>query len=408
MIASDAAECILPASERTDGPSMRDAHCPICGQTAGLELQLRFGAKLQLPVEIDLRHCGKDNFLFVAGGRQSEYDQYYASNVNDSCHQEVAHGEVRSPISKLQCAHLVDALDQFFGPPRKVLDFGCGGASLLLELASSFPSSSFFGFEPGPAAQTASHRAKLLGLTNLTFGSLDEVSAFGPYDLVIASHVIEHVLDFDLFELLGGILTESGMLYIEVPDALQYPTQSRLEFLYYFDRLHVNHFTPQSLGRLAARYCFGYVKHFEYAFPYRDGGDYPALGMILRKGGETVDLPSPGILDSARRYIRQEKQRAEDVAKLLAGFEGVLVWGAGDNFYRSAGNGGPLGDLRNMVILDRRSCEVVAGEQTYRTMDPLSGIRGYGWPVIVTVSEGRSEISRQIADIDPDRRVLFI
>ncbi len=37
--------------------SMRDAQCPICGQITNLELQLRFGAKMLLPLCADLRHC---------------------------------------------------------------------------------------------------------------------------------------------------------------------------------------------------------------------------------------------------------------------------------------------------------------------------------------------------------------
>jgi SAM-dependent methyltransferase len=296
----------------------------------------------------------------------------------------------------------------FFARPRRVLDFGCGGASLLLELASRFPSSSFVGFEPGPTAATALKHARLLDLKNLTMAGLDQATGLGPYDLVIVSHVIEHVLDFDLFELLRDLLAESGILYIEIPNPLQYESHERREFLYYFDRLHVNHFTPQALAGLAGRHGFGYLSHFEYAFPYRDGGEYPALGMVLRKGGDIVDLASPSILDAATRYVAKEQKRAEQVAKALSEFDGVLVWGAGDNFYRSAANGGPLCGLRNMVVLDRRPREIVVGDRVHQAIDPQTGIRSFNWPVVVTVSEGKNEISRQVAEIDPERRVVFV
>ena len=388
--------------------SARNANCPICGQATEGDLRLRFGPKMQLPVEVELRHCRRDNFLFVAGGRQSDYDQYYARVANDSCHQELSAGAVRSPISELQNRHLVAALEGFFAAPRKVLDFGCGQAGLLIELATHFPSSDFFGFEPGPAKQTASRHAAILGLNNLSVTGLEESSARGPYDLVIASHVVEHLLDLDLLRLLHGFLPQNGLLYVEVPDSLHYEAYQRTEFLYYFDRLHVNHFTPQSLTRLVNGYGFGCLKHFEYAFPYRDGGEYPALGMLFRKGADAVDLASPDFLDAANRYICGEKQRASVLAALLDTFEGVLVWGAGDNFYRSSENGGPLSSLRNMVLLDRRPLEVTIGTRSCHTMDPLDGIRKYGWPVVVTVSEGRNEVSRQITEIDPARRVLFV
>ncbi len=371
-------------------------------------LQLRFGEKMQLPTEVEIRHCRGDNFLFLANGRQSEHDQYYAGATNDSYHQEVSGGIARSPISKLQKDHLVATLGEFFTTPRKVLDFGCGGASLLLELATSFLSSAFFGFDPGPAARNGADKARQLGLPNLVIADLNESTKRGPYDLVIASHVVEHVLDLDLIHLLRGLVAEGGLLYVEVPDSLHYETQQRLEFLYYFDRLHVNHFTPQSLARLVSGYDFGYIKHFEYTFPYRDGGEYPALGMLFRKDGAAVDVVSPSIRDGVDRYTQQEKERARAVAAVLGTFEGVLVWGAGDNFYRSVGNGGPLSSLRNMVLLDRRPHEVILGNHRYQTIDPQDGIRNSPWPVVVTVSEGRKQISRQVTDIDPGRRIIYI
>ena len=105
---------------------------------------------MQLPTYIELRHCGRHNFLFVTGGCQSDYDKYYASVANDSVHQEVSAGAARSPISKRQSDQLVEALAVFSAAPRNVLDFGYGEASLLIELAIKLPSSTFFGFEPGP------------------------------------------------------------------------------------------------------------------------------------------------------------------------------------------------------------------------------------------------------------------
>jgi len=386
---------------------MRNAHCPICGQSSTTVLQLRFGAKMQLPTDVEVRHCAHDNFLFVTGGRQSDYDAYYAAVANDTVHQEVAVGAVRSPISILQKDHLVAALDGE-PAPRSVLDFGCGEASLLVELATHFPSSRFVGFDPGPAASKGSRKAAALGLDNLSIAGLEASARGAPYDLVIASHVIEHVIDFDMLTLLHDLVTEDGLLYVEVPNPLKYAAYERREFLYYFDRLHVNHFTPQALARLLGRYGFGAVKHFEYAFPYRDDGQFPALGMLFRKGLSGDDLVSPSLLDEAQGYIRQEKARAKTVAGLLETFEGILVWGAGDNFRRSVENGGPLANCRNMVVLDRRPGEVTFGDVRRPTVDPRTGVQSCDWPVVATVSEARSEIGRQLAEIDPARRLIFI
>ena len=180
------------------------------------------------------------------------------------------------------------------------------------------------------------------------------------------------------------------------------------EFLYYFDRLHVNHFAPQSLARLLAASGFGYTGHFEYAFPYRDEGEYPALGMLFRKGLKPLEISSPSLLQVANRYVSQEKRRARVVAAEFDKCEGVLVWGAGDNFFRSTENEGPLTALQNMIVLDRRPQEIRVGGRTYVTEEPHVGIRKYSWPVVITVSEGRESIAAQVNEIDAERPIFFV
>jgi hypothetical protein len=130
--------------------------------------------------------------------------------------------------------------------------------------------------------------------------------------------------------------------------------------------------------------------------------------MLFRKGGKVTELQSPNIREAAGRYIGQEKLRAKALSATLGTFEGVLVWGAGDNFYRSIGNGGPLENLENMVILDRQPRRVRIKDRVYETMDPEAAIREHSWPVVVTISEGRKEIGRQIHEIDAARRVEFV
>lgn len=387
---------------------MRNACCPVCLQATDLLLELRFSTKMRLPTEAQIRHCAIDNFLFLASGSQHDYDEYYAGVKNDSYHQEISGGSLRSPISQVQSKCLLSALGDFFNGPKKVLDFGCGEASLLVELADFFPLSTFVGYDIGPAAGIAASKAQQLNLSNLLIRDFEGSRSHGPYDLVIASHLMEHMVEFDLLGLLAGSLGEQGLLYIEVPNPLQYAKHDRLEFLYYFDRLHVNHFTPQSLTRLAAGYGLGYITHFEFAFPYRDGGQYPAFGILFRKGGKTTEPQSPSVKEEAGRYIEQERLRAKALSATLSTFDGVLVWGAGDNFYRSIANGGPLENLQQMIILDRQTREVKIKNGVYKTMNPEMGIREYPWPVVVTISEGRKDIHRKINEIDAARRVVFV
>ena len=385
---------------------MRSDKCPICRSGSPAFLQIHFNAKMNLPTEVRIRYCEHDNFLFVDEGDQFSYDEYYKSLANDSYHAELANGELHSPISKLQQDHLLRLLDGFFDQRRRVLDFGCGEARLLLGLANEFSSSVFSGFDPSPGAKTGARTAQKLGLSNLNIS--DAGPGNGPYDLIVASHIVEHLIDFDSLHSWNSLLDKEGFLYVEVPSALQYAVYGRLEFLYYFDRLHVNHFTPQSLARLAARYGFSYVRHLEYSFPYRDGKPYPALGMLFRKGGNATDIPSLSAFQAATIYVLQEKERATLLNRQLKMQEGVLVWGAGDNFCRSIENDGPLWNLPNIVVLDSRPQIVRVGNRTWTTEIPVEGIRRRPWPVVITVSIGRGSIAQRVREIDPSRQVFLL
>ncbi len=387
---------------------MRNHCCPICGQAAVKFIDLQFGTKLQIPTDIDLRHCEQDNFLFVAAGSQPAYDRYYGSQANDAVHHELAAGSIRSPISVLQKQYLVSALGDLLTTPRRVLDFGCGEGSLLVELAAAYPSSSFVGFEPGPAAAKALWKARQLKLTNLSLVNLEEACTQAPYDLVIVSHVLEHVIDLNILSLLNQLIGSSGLLYLEVPDALQYENYSRSQFLYYFDRLHVNHFTPQALSQLAAMFGLVPMTHFSYHFPYRDQGRYPAIGMILASGDSASTLMSPQLPEGLVRYVRREKQSAALLRMELEQCEGLLIWGTGDNFYRNCGNDGPLSRMRNPVLLDSNPRVVKIQGRSYQTMQPHDGIQTYPWPVIVTVCEDRHSIAQEVEQISPGRHVLYV
>ena len=279
-----------------------------------------------------------------------------------------------------------------------------------MQLAHSSPSSTFIGYDPSASVVTAAAKAAAVGLDNLKItGSIDDLTMIGKqYDLIIASHVIEHLVDFDAFSLFKRILSINGLLYVEVPNAVRYDAFPRRSFLYYFDRLHVNHFSVQALTHLLAQYGFGYLGQREYGFPYADGNDYPALGVLFQKGADAMDVKSPEARASLDRYVRSELRRATLIADALNAYNGILVWGCGDNFYRSMTNGGPLSRVKNMVLLDSKPQEFVIGENRYASIEPITGLCQFVFPVAVTVSEAGRAIVDQIRAIDPDRKVFFL
>ncbi|HEY4031013.1 MAG TPA: class I SAM-dependent methyltransferase [Caulobacteraceae bacterium] len=387
----------------------RRKSCPLCGEDRSSFLRIDFREKIGLPTSANFHHCAVDNFVFLGSGDQSEYNRYYSTLSSDTTHSEVAGGESSRSIASLQLEKILELLGGFFERPRRVLDFGCGEARLLLEMASRFPHCTFVGFEPGLDVQdqkSAYKNVNAFGNIHITRDK-NEISQ-GDFDLVISSHVVEHILDFGELDFLRDCVVDEGFLYVEVPDSLSYEDFERREFLYYFDRLHVNHFTLESLNKLFEKLDFGFLNHVAYAFPYRDGGSYPAIGALFQRGRLSAEVKSPDIMAATGRYIANEKVRAKVIGEDISQYERVMVWGAGDNFCRSLGNEGPLARVRDFILLDRNFRLLKVGDSVLEAQEPESAIRRFPWPVIVMVSEGKQAMAEQIARIDPDRHVLFL
>lgn len=385
---------------------MRDSHCPICGSPSAPFLQFQFGKKLDLPTAPEIRFCAADNFAYLTGAQQSAYDAYYRTVVNDYRHHGTAPAAVSPMI--LQKSHLLSALPGYFAERRHVLDYGCGEADLIMALAREAPSSNFLGYDPSASVETAAALAASSGLSNVGITGMAQSLEPRGYDLIIASHVFEHIVDFDAIATLGGWLADDGLLYVEVPDAVRYEVFARRPFLGYFDRIHVNHFSARALVNLLARYGFTYRGQLQYAFAYPDGGEYPALGMLFGKGPAATGLRSPALREPFQRYVGAEQARARQAGGALNGSGGVLVWGAGDNFYRSMTNGGPLSYADNIVLLDRRPQDIEINGKRLQSMNPEDGIRRLPYPVVVTVTESGRAIAEQIAKMDPARKVVLI
>jgi len=109
---------------------------------------------------------------------------------------------------------LRSALDVNMG---SMLDVGCGEGDLLDKITDAYPSWTASGFEISTfRAQIARERGH--AVTCERSGALP----MKVYDLVVSSHVVEHVVDDEQHVLsLAGIIRKRGLLYIETPMKLR-------------------------------------------------------------------------------------------------------------------------------------------------------------------------------------------
>jgi len=141
----------------------------------------------------------------------------------------------------------------------RVLDYGGGDGRILLPFLENGHKTFLVDYSEN----------QLPGITKLA-NDISEISKTEKFDIVICSHVLEHVAEPDkLLSCFHELLAEDGVIYAEVPQEIL--TGIRLE-----DNpvMHVNFFTKNSLKTLFETQRFSVVelkqKNSHYAFFYQE------------------------------------------------------------------------------------------------------------------------------------------
>jgi SAM-dependent methyltransferase len=278
----------------------------------------------------------------------------------------------------------------------RILDVGCGQAGLLRTLFQQYPENSYYAVDPNvSSAQLADKQIHF---------SDDWKSLEGTFDLIILSHTIEHLVDFDDIAELSGRLSSTGQLYIEVPDAATYIDYQRREFLYYFDRLHINHFTRQSLLRLVGQLGLSVVDAGRNDFDYKDGAPYPAIyvrATPMRTARLEDNAIACSLFQRLQNYIATESVRVKALQLKLLERSEVVAYGFGDNFFRSVSIHGPLHNLPLAGVIDRRHSILSKSEyaNTYRFLGIDECCRIFpAATYVVAVSWGFIEIQKALQE----------
>ena len=367
--------------------------CPICKEDCINLHSLSFSEKAYLPNMINILVCSICEFAFSTPRDAANYKEYYASNLNDHLGADIRLTEAE----KRRYEDQMSLLSQFLSksPGQRVLDVGCGQAGLLRTMREHYPSHTYVAVDPnvGPT-QFAD--------PEICFAD-DWKKLVGNFDLIILSHVIEHIVDFDDFAQLSKLLTETGVMYIEVPDASQYCNYLRREHLYYFDRLHINHFTVRALSLLVEQWGLHVFSSDQNEFEYKDGHPFPATYVMAARQLPAANAGPPllKLLNKLHSYVYSEYGRASVVQQKLAECRSVVVYGFGDNFFKSVAIGGPLEGIPISAIIDKRHSSLsqthYAESYQFLSIDACCS----GFPdatYVVTVSWGDHEIRKTLQD----------
>jgi hypothetical protein len=273
------------------------------------------------------------------------------------------------------------------------MDFGCGGGGLAAALAARHPRVEFVGYDVNGGFPSAG--------PNLTFS---KALPDGRFDLVILSHVLEHAVD--PCAMIADITSRYApkAVYTEVPNPEGYRRVDQPQFLYYIDRLHINHFGLKALLKLMGEAC-RLAEYGRYDMPYELGPLYPcqyALFTFAGDGGRDIETAI-----GAYRADQSDKVRATKAALQDRAF---YVYGFGDNFFRNRSLGGPLSGLDGTIlgIIDRNIGQyrdlLPAGWKAVHP-DDLGELNGALIVCAVTQSGGLGALFQTLC---PDSEVIYL
>jgi SAM-dependent methyltransferase len=224
--------------------------CPLCRYDTA---EVLFRQMLVVPEELplDARQtivcCDQCGFVYAdVTSYQENYDRFYAQFSKYADQHTYMGGGGVADVKRLQqtAAYLVQKMPD---KHKRILDIGCANGTLLGAF-QQLGYTQLCGIDLFPACiQTVIRKYGIEAHP----GSLSNFPpGLGQFDLIILSHVLEHVKDIrEALQYIHTILFTSGYVYIEVPDASRY-ADFVFSPLQEFNIEHINHFSQLGLKRL--------------------------------------------------------------------------------------------------------------------------------------------------------------
>ena len=143
---------------------------------------------------------------------------------------------------------MLERLESRLPAKANVLDIGCGMGGNLV--AFRFAGHHTHGCDYGDAYAA---RGREMGL-DIRTGGVDAIQSAGPFDLIILSHVLEHVTQpVELMSQVASLLKPTGICYIEVPGLMNLQQWYAGNVLEYLQNAHRWHFTQVTLEAVLNR-----------------------------------------------------------------------------------------------------------------------------------------------------------
>ncbi len=309
--------------------------CPVCLRSAVSPLHFQ---RFLLPENHPLANgyevvcCDFCGFVYADSAvTQQDYDRFYASFSKYEDNQ-TGTGGGETPCDARRLTETAACIAAFLPDhSARLLDIGCANGGLLARL-KEMGFAQVCGFDL-PASCVESTRK--LGIEAHIGSVTQHPPGVGKFDLIILSHVMEHLRD--VHQAVRGVeqlLQAGGQIYIEVPDASEYRSHVVAPFQD-FNTEHINHFSMRAMQNLMGQLGFFGRGLGQKVFETSPGLPYPAhYGFWRKSTGAAFTIQRDDLLvKSIGEYITRSRammnQMDARLKKVLAQSPEVIVWGTG-------------------------------------------------------------------------------
>ena len=384
--------------------------CPVC---SALSADVLHHQRFVLPEDhplgsgYDVLSCRDCGFVYAdTQVSQAEYDRYYASLSHYESELSTGGGDAAWDEARLHGT--AQEIIEHFGPEASVLDVGCANGGLLRVLRERGLTGELVGVDPSAACI---RRTNALGIHGVVGGLFDMPADLGRFDVIVLSHVIEHLADpATAVSNLVPYLAEGGGLFIECPDATEYRNHIFAPFQD-FNTEHINHFSPHSLANLVAR-C-GLEETYSSRRVLVDVPPpltYPALGGVFRPGAPRILGRDYGLLPAIETYIARSREGLDAadarLREVLATTPQVVVWGTGQLAMKLLAETA-LGEADVAAFIDGNTVNQGQHLRGAPILAP-SEARRFEHPIVVTTTIHQDAIERTVREMGLDNELVLL
>jgi SAM-dependent methyltransferase len=286
-------------------------HCPVCDFNKVKEIR-KFNFTLfdKHPMHNGymVAQCEKCGFIYGdTNVTQAILDDYY-ENLSKYEDKTISTGGGYTIHDKNRLKSAAQYIASKFDDKQiEIVDIGCAIGGLLEQLRNE-GFSNLTGIDPSISCVEITQSEKKCQCYHSSLFNLKE--SFGKYDLIILSHVWEHILDLKTaIKSIEKILKPGGFIYVECPNAMLYKEIIHAPFQE-FNTEHINHFTEQSFKNFFSINNYSCIDIGNRVIQIASGEDYNAVFGIFQKNVVNIKYDikfDSNILDSINEYLSKSE-----------------------------------------------------------------------------------------------------